>query len=157
MEIISSRQNSCDEHILSYKSAIVALETMDFKKRTKGDVLEDIYKIYMHPNEVLKRKKLNWDNYIKYYCIPRSIQKKDWKNVVHVEAFKKTKQYIPTLKNKLTKEEKERGEKSTFWIPFQHCSKDDLEFVLSSAKSRLADGLNVSSWLLSTVKVAQKY
>jgi len=141
MEIISSRRNSADEHVVSFNTAIRQLEQADIQKpKTKNDYLNELLVIYSDYKEVKKRKVENWNRYIKTYCIPNGIPKAEWKESQHVEAFKKTKQYIKT------------ETKDTLWKHFMYCKTEDMAFVVSSARSRLADGLNVSSWMLTCTK-----
>jgi len=139
MEILS-RANQYNEHELSYISAVSILDKAEIQKpKTKNDYLAELLEIYHDPKEVAKRKVENWDRYIKYYCKPKKISVKDMWKKEHIEAFKKHKMFLNQTKD-------------TLWVHFMYCNKEDMAFVVSSARSRLQDGLNVSSWMLTCTK-----
>lgn len=130
-----------NEYEISFISAVRELENAEVQKpKTRNDYLDELLVIYSDPKEVKKRKVENWNRYIKTYCIPNSVPKLEWKDTGHIEAFKKTKQYIKT------------ETKDTLWKHFMYCKTEDLAFVVSSARSRLQDGFNVSSWMLTCTK-----
>lgn len=147
MEIISSRRNGADDHVISFKNAICELKKapevgLDKITNKRQLLFKDLYDIYTSPTERMSRKKENWKRFIQY-CRENKIPKSDIGK--HVETFKKDKRFI-----------KERTI-SNFCSYFGHCKEVDLAHLLSSAKDREHCGLNVSGWLLSSVSVARKY